>query len=850
MRVKQIVVLALVFSFPFLTSVYSPSERGVAFRESGSEAQLQEEGKALLLTSTALDSFITATMSAYHIPGLSACIVKQGRLVWHHAYGYADVERRIPVTDSTLFDLASISKIITGTAIMQLSERGLINLDDEVNKYLPADLRLVNPYFPNIPITFKMILSSVASIGWDWNVMEKYVVSGDSPIPLFDFLKGYFVPGGAYYSATNYDPYPPGSTFNGSDHAGKALLGYLVEAITDTSFEEYCQKHIFAPLGMTETSWHLANLDTSHIARPYSWISSGYVPHPHRGIPWYPNGLLRTSSLQLARFLNAFMQKGTIDHVKILDSSTVALMTKAHYPQIALPSGMISMGLLWYQTYIGNRLTWGHWGSFSPGATTTMNYYEPEKIGVLILTNQDGADGVLPIRSTLFDYAAGIYLEPTLHVTADSLRFVSELYQPDTLKLIITNQGLDSLRIASVQTPTSHFHLTKSLPLPLVLGKDQNRELAIVFIPTDNTMRTDSLVLTSNDPRQPVQKVILQGVALRSAASGTIYAIADVSNRTFLATLNPADSGKASLIGSTGCNSARGLAVQPVSGHLFGVVPEINFSTFIKIDAQTGLAQNILTIPESDVRAMTFEGDTLWAASYAGKLFKIDLQTGVTKLVGHTGISNLSGLAFNPVTKKLWAASAGNMKLYILNRNTAQRTWERICFLAPHWLAFDGGGRLFGLFNPERYSNANLALLDTAQVTTGANDQIIGDTGIQRVSALAMRGEIAVAVRELSSIATPAEYALYQNYPNPFNPATAIAFALPQASLVTLKIYDLLGHEVATLVSEKLPAGQHQRVWEAKGLASGVYLYRIEAGDPSAGSGRGVVQTRKLVLLR
>ncbi|MDZ7304916.1 MAG: T9SS type A sorting domain-containing protein [candidate division KSB1 bacterium] len=88
----------------------------------------------------------------------------------------------------------------------------------------------------------------------------------------------------------------------------------------------------------------------------------------------------------------------------------------------------------------------------------------------------------------------------------------------------------------------------------------------------------------------------------------------------------------------------------------------------------------------------------------------------------------------------------------------------------------------------------------------------------------------------------PKVYALHQNYPNPFNPSTTFEFALPKASLVTLKIYDLLGNDVATLVAEKLPAGKHQCVWEAKGLASGVYLYRLEAGE--------FVQTRKLILLR
>ncbi|MCK6560023.1 T9SS type A sorting domain-containing protein [bacterium] len=98
------------------------------------------------------------------------------------------------------------------------------------------------------------------------------------------------------------------------------------------------------------------------------------------------------------------------------------------------------------------------------------------------------------------------------------------------------------------------------------------------------------------------------------------------------------------------------------------------------------------------------------------------------------------------------------------------------------------------------------------------------------------------AVESQPSAEIPKAYALHQNHPNPFNPSTTIEFALPKASLVTLKIYDLLGKEVATLVAEKLPAGRHQRVWEAKGLASGVYLYRLEAGE--------FAQVRKLILLQ
>jgi len=105
--------------------------------------------------------------------------------------------------------------------------------------------------------------------------------------------------------------------------------------------------------------------------------------------------------------------------------------------------------------------------------------------------------------------------------------------------------------------------------------------------------------------------------------------------------------------------------------------------------------------------------------------------------------------------------------------------------------------------------------------------------------------------------ALPNTFVLQQNYPNPFNPSTTIEFQIPSvpsqsgnSEFVTLKIYNIIGQKVATLVSQKLNAGKYNYSWDASGFASGVYYYRLEAGTPSASSGTKYVQTRKMVLLR
>ncbi|HCY76711.1 MAG TPA: hypothetical protein DHV28_12395 [Ignavibacteriales bacterium] len=93
-------------------------------------------------------------------------------------------------------------------------------------------------------------------------------------------------------------------------------------------------------------------------------------------------------------------------------------------------------------------------------------------------------------------------------------------------------------------------------------------------------------------------------------------------------------------------------------------------------------------------------------------------------------------------------------------------------------------------------------------------------------------------------------FELLQNYPNPFNPSTVINYQITKSSKVTLKVYDIIGNEIKTLVNNQQPAGKYSVEFNASNLPSGVYLYRLEAGDPSTGSGQGFVQTRKMTLIK
>jgi hypothetical protein len=137
----------------------------------------------------------------------------------------------------------------------------------------------------------------------------------------------------------------------------------------------------------------------------------------------------------------------------------------------------------------------------------------------------------------------------------------------------------------------------------------------------------------------------------------------------------------------------------------------------------------------------------------------------------------------------------------------------------------NGGGTVPGILSPD---GKRLAMAGP------------GSPGCAIMAGLA-KWDVASGVIE-NPVGLPACFALHQNYPNPFNPSTTIEFALPHSGLVTLKVYNVLGEEVATLIAGERAAGTYRATWDASGLPSGVYLFRLTAGE--------YVHTKKMVLMK
>lgn len=349
---------------------------------------------------SSLDRFILAQMQWSHTPGLSAVIVKGGAIAWQQGYGFRDAAATSPVTPDTLFELASIAKTVLSVAVMQLVEQGRLALDGDVSDVLPFQVR--NPAFPRQPITLHMLLGHVSSIVDNWPVIEAHSVeNADAPISLRDWFTGYLTPGGAYYSKdANFARRAPGTAFEYSNQA-VALSALAVERASGVPFDQYCREHIFRPLGMTETSYRLADLDRSHIAIPQAWNGRAFAELGHHGFPDYPVGTLRTSAPQLARFLLMFMNGGEYQGVRLLAPATVEQMRTPQYPALEP-----AIGIIWSTVHHGGEEFVGHEGG-DPGVSTLMYFRPKDQVGVIVLTNGDPeTSATRAVATRLFDAAA------------------------------------------------------------------------------------------------------------------------------------------------------------------------------------------------------------------------------------------------------------------------------------------------------------------------------------------------------------------------------------------------------------------------------------------------------------
>lgn len=374
---------------------------------------------------TILDKQLLSIMEQYKIVGLSAVVFKNNKLVWSNGYGWSNLKPCRPVTSDTLFRVASLSKMVTATALMQLYEQRKFDLDDDISNYLGYKVR--NPHFPNIKITFRQLLTHTSSIT-DYGAYDSIVEETPELLPVID-IKDMLVPGGQYYTPQTFADYAPGSQFSYSNF-GTGIVGSLVEKISGMPFDKYCSKYIFNPLKM-DASFEPADLknwqNIAVLYRPDEHLTSfrptkddfqGCKPKPAAlsaplgsALGRSPAGGLRTSSTDLSKFMQAHMNGGRYNRTRILNADTADLMHSMQWFGNSMDGFYKQKGLNFHITddlVPGKRLV-GHSGE-AYGLSSDA-YYDPDsKFGVVFMLNGGNLTNATPyysvenaIAKTLFD---------------------------------------------------------------------------------------------------------------------------------------------------------------------------------------------------------------------------------------------------------------------------------------------------------------------------------------------------------------------------------------------------------------------------------------------------------------
>jgi CubicO group peptidase (beta-lactamase class C family) len=333
-----------------------------------------------------LDRVIEQRMRASGMVGVGAAIIVDKRVVWMKGYGFADRERAIAFTPDTVMNIGSISKTVTGAALMRAVQDGKLSLDADIDTYLPFEVR--NPSFPDVPITLRQLATHTSSITDRWAVYEStYHYGGDAPEPLANFLVDYFTPGRPRYAQDNFLQVKPG-THREYSNIGAGLAGYIVERAVGERLDVYTRQHIFAPLGMRNTAWFLSDVPAQRHARLYVAQNGLSIPIPLYGGTTYPDGGVRTSVADLSRFFLALLNDGAYQGARILEPQTVAEMLRFQYTAANKPDNVQldqkNAGIFWATKYNVTRI--GHGGT-DPGVKTEMLSDLNKELGVIFFTN-------------------------------------------------------------------------------------------------------------------------------------------------------------------------------------------------------------------------------------------------------------------------------------------------------------------------------------------------------------------------------------------------------------------------------------------------------------------------------
>jgi len=324
------------------------------------------------------DDIFKPSFKEHRFSGAAIVVVQDGKMIVSRSYGYADLAARKPVDlEKTQFQIASVTKTFTATALAQLMDRGLVDsLDDPANKYLMR-VQLPKGYGRNI--TLRDLLTHRS--GFDETSFEMFLRDRVVPVPVSgDEISRHIPP----------IVREPG-TLSVYSNFGLSVVGWVIEDVSGLSLDEYFRRHIFEPLGMNHSLLYLNNANGQELARPYGYYRNGEIKPgvPAGGHPMYAGaGDIQASVTDMAKYMIVHLSRGQGDGPHLMSTPLYDLMharLAGNHPAVK-GNGMAFS--------IGNWNGWktvGH-GGHLPGFMSELLLLPDSGIGLFVVVMIGDAD--------------------------------------------------------------------------------------------------------------------------------------------------------------------------------------------------------------------------------------------------------------------------------------------------------------------------------------------------------------------------------------------------------------------------------------------------------------------------
>ncbi|MCZ6918811.1 MAG: serine hydrolase [Gemmatimonadetes bacterium] len=325
---------------------------------------------------TRLTNFIEHEMADKALPALSIVLVDDQDIVWARGFGYADPVDSVRATAGTVYRVGSVSKLFTDLAVMQLVERGELGLDVPLREYIPE-------FHPGdgagARITLRQLTSHRAGLVREPPEGHYFDDTGLSLVATVASLNDTEL------------VYPP-ETRTKYSNAGIAVVGYVLERLTQEPFPDYLARAVLAPLGMTHSSFRPDPAIVADLARAYMWSYDGRVfEAPTFQLGMAPAGSMYAPVTDLGKFMSALFAGGIGANGPVVGAATLDSMLT---PQFAPPGSRVGYGIGFRLSELEGRRRIGHGGAIY-GFATDLSALPDDKLGVASVTTMDGANIVV-----------------------------------------------------------------------------------------------------------------------------------------------------------------------------------------------------------------------------------------------------------------------------------------------------------------------------------------------------------------------------------------------------------------------------------------------------------------------